>query len=104
MIEGGNLAVFVLLASTISRIRAKGARIYHVSLIASEIRLAFAPARLRATAVSFTVPAPIRALYDSIVTVHSPRFHPLYWAQLRDNSCARQLRVFCFSGSSQQIF
>jgi hypothetical protein len=27
-----------------------------------------------------------------------------YIGLLRDNSCARQLRVFCFSGSSQAIF
>jgi hypothetical protein len=38
------------------------------------------------------------------VSVHCFRSHPLHWALLRDNCCARQLRVFCFSGSSQQIF
>jgi hypothetical protein len=37
------------------------------------------------------------------VSVRCLRSDPLHWAQLRDNSCARQLRVFCFSGSSQQI-
>ena len=31
-------------------------------------------------------------------------FRPLHWARLRGNSCARRLRVFCFSGSSQKIF
>jgi len=36
--------------------------------------------------------------------VHRLRSYPFHWARLRDNSCARQLRVFCFSGSSQQIF
>ena len=36
--------------------------------------------------------------------MHCFRSYPLHWAQLRDNSCALQLRVFCFSGSSQQIF
>ena len=34
----------------------------------------------------------------------SPPFRPLHWARLRGNSCARQLRVFCFSVSSQQLF
>jgi len=36
----------------------------------------------------------------------APRFHfrPLHWARLHGNSCARQLRVFCFSVSSQKIF
>jgi hypothetical protein len=39
-----------------------------------------------------------------LAPVHCFRSHPLHWAQLRDNSCALHLRVFCFSGSSQQIF
>jgi hypothetical protein len=33
----------------------------------------------------------------------SPPFRPLHWARLRGNSCARHLRVFCFSVSSQEI-
>ena len=41
---------------------------------------------------------------DGPVSVHCFRFYPLHWALLRDNSCARQLHVFCFCGSSQQIF
>ena len=32
------------------------------------------------------------------------RFYSFHWARIRDNSCARRLRVFCLSGSSQQIF
>jgi hypothetical protein len=34
----------------------------------------------------------------------SPPFRPLHWARLRGNSCALQLRVFCFSVSSQKLF
>src|SRR5579863_8507588 len=33
--------------------------------------------------------------------LHSTLFH---WARLRGNSCARRLRVFCFSVSSQKLF
>src|SRR5260370_1283140 len=49
-----------------------------------------------------TAPALARSL--GFVSVYFLRSFPLHWALLRDNSCARQLRVFCFSGSSQQIF
>jgi hypothetical protein len=39
--------------------------------------------------------------FDSFYS--SPPFRPFHWARLRGNSCARQLRLFCFSVSSQNI-
>jgi hypothetical protein len=57
-------------------------------------------------AVCLTVPLWLRSSLapDGGVSVYCFRFYPLHWTLLRDNSCARQLHVFCFSGSSQQIF
>jgi hypothetical protein len=42
-----------------------------------------------------------KAEFDPFHT--SSPFHPFHWARLRGNSCARRLRVFCFSVSSQKI-
>ena len=54
-------------------------------------------------AVNLTFVMWLRSLSSRLepVSVHCFRSYPLHWALLRANSCARQLRVFCFPGSSR---
>ncbi len=48
--------------------------------------------------------SPLPNISSTLIWLDTPAsfFRPFSWAQLRDNSCAQQLRCLCFSGSSQE--
>jgi hypothetical protein len=59
-------------------------------------------ARTSVPAPLILLPVPQKPRWTHFVL--SPSFRPFHWARLRGNSCARQLRIFCFSVSSQKLF